>query len=108
MSFAGHAWDMIARVKQNRAPIEMRRKNRRAEIRRLYTGSIQARREETKKTEITAEELEAIKQNIRTKIRRERRRNTLVTILLLPVAALIAWGIVWCLGRMFTEIIRAR
>ena len=38
MSFAGHVLDMIARFKQNRADLEVR-KNRRAGIRELYADT---------------------------------------------------------------------
>jgi len=104
MSFAGHALDMIIRLKQNRAAIELR-KQRRGEIRKMYIESIRSKQTEWKNREIPPEELEKIKQNIREKIRNEKRRSIIISLIVFPVALLLALVVFWCFGTMIVKII---
>ncbi len=91
MSFAGHVIDMIARIKYNESLKKSRREHY-ARIKEAYAKGIRNKEPHLlKEKEITKEELENIKRQIRVKIKRERLRNIVTSISFTIVVILISF-----------------
>lgn len=88
MSFAGTVLDMIRRSEANRAALQARR-DRINDLRSRYIGRCEQHRLFTDK-EISPEDLLHIKQEIRRRIRRERIRARVLTVVTGTFAAAIA------------------
>lgn len=92
MSSAGTIFDMIARYNGNRALL--RGRNEISRVKKLYAGYATERGVLTV-TELPPEQLEAIRSEIRLKLRRRRRkelvRSIIFSILLLAAIAAIIW-----------------
>lgn len=74
MSFAGHVFDMIRRIEANRALLRTRHENA-AGQRMHYVGTEHGR--PTSENPVTPERLAAVKQQIRVRARRERRKRVI-------------------------------
>jgi len=96
MSFAGHVFDMINRSIQNRELLKSKRE-RRNKVRDAYFKAVHRKTVFTEK-EISPEELAKIKNEIKKKIRRERREDILITFFLLMIGLLAIGYVIKYLG----------
>lgn len=80
MSFAGHVLDMISRMKQNEA-LKSSRRNRYKKVKEVYLeeiGKYPGTNNLTRQN-ISKEDLRALKNRIKLKLKRERRKNMILT-----------------------------
>lgn len=80
MSYAGHVFDMINRIKQNRDLI-MSRREKIANLRERYLELTPYEKRDFYEKKIPREELKRIKADFRKKIIKERRRGIFLSIL---------------------------
>ncbi len=90
MSFAGHVLDMISRVKYNRNLI-IERHERLRNLRKLYSDSHPYKNIPFHERELSCEQREKIKAEIRRKIKRDNIKNTTLTSL----SFILAIGIIF-------------
>ena len=89
MSFAGHAFDMISRMRENRALLKLHRERYR-EMRDMYydVNAPAASHKGTEHKKLTKQELEALKKEIA----RLERRDIVIKVLALIVAITVTVG----------------
>jgi hypothetical protein len=98
MSSAGHVLDMINRSKANEAERKYRREKQR-KIREAFIEGYRTHGIATHdRTNLTKEELDEIKSNIRNKLKKERIRSSIIqiagTLVVFAFVCYIAWRII--------------
>ena len=88
MSFAGHVFDMISRMRQNREMLKSK-KEKRDKVRDAYFGGIDTRKKTLfQEKEIAQEEIDRVRDEIREKIRKERRLDIIVAVFAFAIGAI--------------------
>lgn len=96
MALAGSTMDMVNRSRQNRESM-IHRRYRQARMREMYADAVNHRREQFAGEVIPAEEMAAIKQEIRETIRRDTRRNILQALAICVAIAALFFALLWFL-----------
>ena len=90
MSFAGHVLDMISRMKQNQA-LKTNRRSRYNKVKEAYLNELGGFNDKNNLTKLnlSKEELLAIKNRIKARLKAERKRSLILTIVFVFLACFI-------------------
>jgi len=89
MSYAGHVFDMINRLKENAAPGKLRRERYRKLKQDFNNITKHKNNEFSDGKHLTTQEIELIKTNIRKELKNERKKETIKAIIVTTLIVII-------------------